>query len=330
MEEGLQRNARSIDSSKGLASIALPLCAACIFLTTRSLRALDAQPRAAASSQASRASSDVESARRKLLDHPGDRDANLVVGKWECFTANDWERGAARLAKGSDAKLAALARLEITHPEGAGAAKLADAWWDFAHDKSVASMLKNKAMRRAGHWYATALSNLSGVEAQLAIQRIAEIVKLDEPTIWLSSLAESRADGLHMDFGWGVAKDHLHPDGSGALVMNGVNHAHGIALNPQGDRTARIDYKLGRKYARFTGIVGLNDTAVNFNSTLDFKILGNGGVLWSSGPFKKGSKPVSFDVDISGVDLLELQVKCVGSDLDGHVVWADPLLTRIK
>ncbi len=69
-----------------------------------------------------------------LAQSPNDPAANLIVGKVECFWKNDWEAGVPKLAKGSDAKLQAIAKQESAKPDEPNAQVqiLADAWWTLA------------------------------------------------------------------------------------------------------------------------------------------------------------------------------------------------------
>jgi hypothetical protein len=102
----------------------------------------------------------LKSPLKTLEEKPDDPAANLAVGLYRCFTRNDWSRGAALLAKGSDAALAALAKKELA---GTGDAvqrmALGDAWKEAGDKKS--GPLKTRCLSRALTWYEKALPELA-------------------------------------------------------------------------------------------------------------------------------------------------------------------------
>ena len=85
-----------------------------------------------------------------LKEKPDDPDANLIVGKYQCFTKGDWDKGMPMLAKGSDEKWKALAEKDIAGADSANEqVKLGDAWWDVSKERAV-------------YWYRLALPGLVG------------------------------------------------------------------------------------------------------------------------------------------------------------------------
>ncbi len=64
----------------------------------------------------------------KLKESPDDPEANLVVGRYACFSKSDWEKGVAMLAKSSDGTLKAAAKLEAEASDPEKTSKAADAW----------------------------------------------------------------------------------------------------------------------------------------------------------------------------------------------------------
>lgn len=48
---------------------------------------------------------------------PANPEANLAVGRWYCFSNDDWEDGLPLLAAGSDANLKAVATGDLSQPE---------------------------------------------------------------------------------------------------------------------------------------------------------------------------------------------------------------------
>ena len=98
-----------------------------------------------------------------LESNPDDPEANLRVGRYECFTKQDWDRGLARLAKGSDAGLQELAQRELENPKDPKERlAVADGWDQLAGaDKSTA---RASLEDHAEEWYRLALTDLTGID----------------------------------------------------------------------------------------------------------------------------------------------------------------------
>lgn len=111
-----------------------------------------------------------------LKAKPDDAEANLVTGKYLCFVQDSWDSGLRRLAKGSDAGLAALAQASLLNPsQAAEQSVLANQWWEFA--ESLEGAERDGARAYAGHWYQAAVGQLSGLSKSLAEKRLAELTK---------------------------------------------------------------------------------------------------------------------------------------------------------
>ena len=109
----------------------------------------------------------------KLKESPDDPDANLVVGRYECFVKGDWDKGLPILAKSSDETLKAAVKLESEAAESEQIAKAADAWWASA-DKEKTPAAKVAIKAHASELYGKALPNLTGVVKATAEKRIAQ------------------------------------------------------------------------------------------------------------------------------------------------------------
>lgn len=113
-------------------------------------------------------------ARQTLETKPEDPEANLAVGRHECFAAGDWDSGLVKLSKGSDAALKALAFRDLASPEGADdRSKVGDAWWDLAEQQSPSVRLKMR--ERARVWYERARPELAGPAQARVGQRLADL-----------------------------------------------------------------------------------------------------------------------------------------------------------
>ena len=122
----------------------------------------------------------AQAARATLASMPNDPEANLVLGRYLCFTKADWSAGLAKLALGSDSVLKELATRSLTDPQDAlGQADLGEAWAKAADDAKG----KAKAELQAGarYWYAKALPALSGLAKAKAEQRLKQLGSEDSP-----------------------------------------------------------------------------------------------------------------------------------------------------
>lgn len=116
----------------------------------------------------------VKKALAVLADQPNDPDANLVVGRFYCFTKDEWEKGLPMLSLGSDSALKGLAEKELGKPTDADKqVEVADEWWALAGKETATTKLRMQ--ERAGHWYEQALPNLTGLVKAKAEKRLAEV-----------------------------------------------------------------------------------------------------------------------------------------------------------
>jgi len=105
-------------------------------------------------------------------DMAADQEYLFVQGRFLCFLKGDWPAGLPLLVRGSNAKLKALAQLDLAPEKGSLAlVKLADRWWELAEDESC--MAKKQIQRRACHWYRQALPDLAGLTRTRVERRLA-------------------------------------------------------------------------------------------------------------------------------------------------------------
>jgi hypothetical protein len=115
----------------------------------------------------------LEETRQALKTRPDDPQACLKIGKYLCLARGDWDAGLPYLAKGSDAKLKALAEMELAAPaDPADKIKLADGWWDAGESESPATKLSMQ--RHAYGWYQTALADRTQTKNPEAEKRVFE------------------------------------------------------------------------------------------------------------------------------------------------------------
>jgi hypothetical protein len=126
---------------------------------------------------------------------------------------------------------------------------------------------------------------------------------------------------------------HLHPtdfpDSDGTVIVGGTTYPRGIFMHPMhsAESGAHITYRLGKGYSRFAAGVGFNDSGERFPAPVEFRVYGDGKELWASGHVRRG--PVrNCDVDIRGVNELQITVTPVGSPMGSHAVWIDPRVVK--
>ena len=108
-----------------------------------------------------RALQQAEAARSVLSTSPADTAANLAVGKYLCFSRDDWEHGLVHLGVGTDG-LAELAQRDRQAPEQPELRlQLARDWHSWADSKNR-GLDQNGGWIRARYWYQSALLNLTG------------------------------------------------------------------------------------------------------------------------------------------------------------------------
>jgi hypothetical protein len=99
---------------------------------------------------------------------------------------------------------------------------------------------------------------------------------------------------------------------------------------PAGPEFVHVRYALGKKARVFKAAVALADTSPGSLGPIRFSVWGDGKELWQSKPLTQPKKVEVCIVDVGGVEVLELQVRCEGSSWGGHAVWLDPRLFKDK
>ncbi|MCH7807735.1 MAG: NPCBM/NEW2 domain-containing protein [Planctomycetes bacterium] len=159
------------------------------------------------------------------------------------------------------------------------------------------------------------------VEFQLA--RIARIDLISDRLIYLSDLipVSQRSDGiLHRP--WPVRMDRSVS--AKVLSMDGRTFDKGIGCHA----FTELAYDLGRAYEAFAVTIGIDD-AVRPRGSVVFRILGDGEVLFDSGPITGRDEPRDIIVDITGVDRLTLIVDYADDlDLSDHADWGGGRLIK--
>ncbi|HEV3005648.1 MAG TPA: protein kinase [Pirellulales bacterium] len=237
------------------------------------------------------------------------------LGAYRVVVQDDWARGLPWLARCNHAGLGDLARRELAEPrDPAERVRVADGWWNVAQGRTVA--VKRALMAHALYLDARAARRLPNNEQKRLRQR------LD------STLAEM-GEGVYLEVFPAQISGTLDQFGLHALpvVVRDVPSPHGLALHPADRSTARATFELKRRFRRFIGRTAINDTAAGRTETaLTFRILDDSRVLWKSEPMRETGASAAFDVDISNVEKLVLEVDCPGPETAAHAVWLEPWL----
>jgi len=132
-------------------------------------------------------------------------------------------------------------------------------------------------------------------------------------TVWLDEL-----DVRQSECGWNTTRSRKSVGGN-QLGIGGRKFQRGIGTHSPG----RFPINLAGGTRRFTALVGIDDESGR-SGTVEFKVVGDGKVLWKSGIVRGGQRAKSVDVKLVGVKRLELIVTVGGDDYgNDHADWAD-------
>jgi hypothetical protein len=112
---------------------------------------------------------------RLRTERAGSPEANLALGRFECFHKGDWTKGLPLLAAGGDAALAGLARKDLARPATAeGEAEVGHGWWDYAQQQP--DPVRAHVRRRAREWFQRALPRLPEAERAKVEEKLKVVV----------------------------------------------------------------------------------------------------------------------------------------------------------
>jgi S1-C subfamily serine protease len=146
-----------------------------------------------------------------------------------------------------------------------------------------------------------------------------------QPRVYLSDLQEFDV----LSGPWRVSNGGQLGDPEHRLIqVNGTRSPKGLSMHPPDKDYAGVKYRLGKQARLFKAEAALNDTAGLPLAAAVFEVWGDGRRLWRSEPVNKPKNPRKCQVDIPGVDVLELRVYATGSHLNLHAVWVEPRLLQ--
>lgn len=122
---------------------------------------------------------------------------------------------------------------------------------------------------------------------------------------------------------WGDPQINRNVKGQ-PLVMGGSTYENGLGVSSY----SRIPIVLEGHATRFSATVGMDDWASNRNSHVEFLVHGDNRSLWTSGRITAGDTPKAIDLDLQGVQFLELFVHDGGDGTSGdYANWISPIIT---
>jgi len=112
----------------------------------------------------------------------------------------------------------------------------------------------------------------------------------------------------------------------GPLRLGGVRYAHGLSVHSK----ATLTWALGKGYVRLHTLIGIADLVAP-EGDCAAQLLGDGRSLWGSSSVKGSDKPLTVDVDVSGVSELTVKVDFGARyDIGDHFTLADCWLLKVK
>ncbi len=141
----------------------------------------------------------------------------------------------------------------------------------------------------------------------------AAVSAADNKVVWLDDMDLSKSV-----CGWNKTQSKKTVDNR-PLNLRGKTFQRGIGTHPPG--SLRVD--LDGRGVRFKATLGVDDE-VGKQGSVEFRVVGDGKVLWSSGVLRGGGEVKPCDVEIGGVKRLDLIVDTTpdGYAFD-HSDWAD-------
>ncbi len=245
-------------------------------------------------------------------------DMNQQIAKYYCFQRNDWPRGLPWFARCSDAQLRLLAaKDQQTKISDSELISVADQWWELSQQAS--GLAQDRLKLRALQLYVEAIPGVdSFLRRRLEDRLHTEIKKFDEQD-YLYFQPTAKSSGIY---------NPKMVRGPGCSI-NGKPYEYALWMHPLTKHSSRMVFFINGQYRTLTGSVAIDDTArANSTTPLVFRVEGDGESLWQSEPIQEINATNPFQVDIAGVQRLELVVDCPGSVHLAHAVWLDPRLGR--
>lgn len=112
--------------------------------------------------------------------------------------------------------------------------------------------------------------------------------------------------------------------GGAPISIRGKTYAKGLGVHA----ISRLSFNLRKGYSKMVGIVGVDDSAGDLAS-VEFKIYGDGKLLWESGVIRRSSAEKKVDLSVLNVNELVLEVTAAdNADVQDRANWANFKVVR--
>jgi Protein kinase domain/NPCBM/NEW2 domain len=168
---------------------------------------------------------------------------------------------------------------------------------------------------------------------QPVVTPVKDFLALAGPNVYLSDVTiHSTRPG-----GWPVGTQgrfgnpsYLSVPANHDIRVEGRSATRGIGMHPNDGREGytSIAFKISRRGSKLITSVALDDVVNRAFSPVTFEVFGDGQVLWQSPELTVARKVVPCEVDVGGVEILELRVSCTQSKHETQAVWVDPFVIK--
>ncbi len=134
-----------------------------------------------------------------------------------------------------------------------------------------------------------------------------------------ASIAVADLDLTNVRQGWGKPMRNMSVTMT-PLIIAGREFATGLGTHAKSVFKIRLDGKA----KRFHSFTGVDDNAKSAQASIEFRIVGDGRLLWKSGVVSWKHSALELDVPLAGVKLLSLEVDDAGDGISfDHADWAE-------
>jgi len=127
---------------------------------------------------------------------------------------------------------------------------------------------------------------------------------------------------------WNFGKKGQLGNNNQKITVKGKDAANGLSTHPPANGDAHVTYYLNKQFKTLTGEAAICDATKGSATGLKFKILGDDKLLWESKALKTKDEVEAIQVNVTGVNKLELIVSCPGGNQGAAAVWIDPQVSK--
>jgi hypothetical protein len=125
--------------------------------------------------------------------------------------------------------------------------------------------------------------------------------KVASQPVWLSDLPERDVKVGYGQFG----KNGQAGFEPGAFTTQGISCEHGLGTHPD----SHVEYVPAKKYRTFRATAAMSDTSRTGKRPIEFRVFGDGKLLWQSYGMNGPGSSQPCLLDITGVDVLRLETR---------------------